>query len=241
MLPVVILAGGLATRLYPVTRKVPKALLILNGRPFIDYQLRLLKEKGIMQVVLCVGYLGEEITEFVGDGSHWGLEVTYSSDGDTLLGTGGAIRKATDLLPDEFIILYGDSYLDIDYASVVWHFYMEKLPVLMTVYRNQDAFDKSNIIMKGRKVIRYDKNSHDPAMQYIDYGLIVTKKEVFEEYPPDKPFDLALILSRMADSGLVAGLEVKERFYEIGSILGMKETEDYVRKRISNHTNVEKS
>lgn len=236
MLPVVILAGGLATRLYPVTRAIPKALILINGRPFIDHQLSLLKEKGVTEVILCVGYLGSAIEEFVGNGFLWGLEVRYSYDGDKLLGTGGAIKKAAELLPEEFIILYGDSYLDIGFEPIVRQFYVENLPVLMTVYHNQDAFDKSNIIMKERKVFRYEKNSDDPAMQYIDYGLIVIKKEVFFPYPENKPFDLFLVFSQLADSGLVAGYEVQERFYEIGSISGIRETEDYIRTRISDPT-----
>ena len=232
MLPVVILTGGLATRLYPTTRTIPKALIPLNGRPFIDHQLALLKEKGVTQVVLCVGHLGSQIEEFVGDGSQWGLKVRYSYDGDILLGTGGAIRKAAGILPGEFMILYGDSYLDIDFEPVVRQFNAEKLPVLMTVYRNRNAFDTCNIIMKDGKVFRYNKKSPDPTMDYIDYGLIVIQKEVFDPYPANEPFDLALLLSRMADSGLVAGYEVRKRFYEIGSISGIKETEDYIRIRI---------
>ena len=133
MLPVVILAGGLATRLYPVTQTIPKALIPVAGRPFIDHQLALLKEKGVTQVVLCVGNLGTRIEEFVGDGTHWGLEVRYSYDGDVLLGTGGAIKKAAGILTEAFMILYGDSYLDIDFEPVVQQFNAEKLPVLMTV------------------------------------------------------------------------------------------------------------
>jgi len=232
MLPVVILAGGLAKRLYPTTRTIPKALIPVNGRPFIDHQLALLKENGVTQVVLCVGYLGTRIEEFVGDGSQWGLEVRYSYDGDVLLGTGGAIRKAAGILPEVFMILYGDSYLDIDFEPVVQQFNAEKLPVLMTVYRNRNASDTCNIIMKDGKVFRYSKKSPNPTMEYIDYGLIVIQKEVFDPYPANEPFDLSLVLSRMADSGLVAGYEVRKRFYEIGSISGIKETEDYIRTRI---------
>ena len=162
----------------------------------------------------------------------WGLKVQYSYDGDILLGTGGAIKKAGGILPDVFMILYGDSYLDIDFEPIVQQFNAEKLPVLMTVYRNRNASDTSNIIMKDGKVFRYNKKYHDPTMDYIDYGLIVIQKEVFDPYPANEPFDLSLVLSRMADSGKVAGYEVRTRFYEIGSISGIKETEDYIRTRI---------
>jgi NDP-sugar pyrophosphorylase family protein len=231
MLPVVILAGGLATRLYPVTQKIPKSLIVIDGRPFIDHQLELLKEKGVTRIVLCVGNFGEMIEAHVGDGSRSGLEVQYSYDGDILLGTGGAIKKAARLLPDAFMILYGDSYLNIDIAQVVQRFYESNFPVLMTVYRNRNTLDTSNIIMKEGKIVRYDKKSRDPAMEYIDYGLIAIRKKVFDEYPANEPFDLSLVLSRLVDAGQVVGYEVTKRFHEIGSTSGIKETEEYIRTR----------
>ena len=231
MLPFVILTGGLAIRLYPTTRTIPKAMIPVNGRPFIYHQLALLKEKGVMQVVLCIGNLGTRIEEFVGDGSQWGLEVRYSYDGDVLLGTGGAIRKAAGILPEAFMILYGDSYLDINFEPVVQQFNAEKLPVLMTVYRNRNARDSSNIILKNGRILKDDKKDRDPAMEYIDYGLIVIRKEIFEKYPSNEPFDLALVLSLSVHAGLVASCEVEQRFYEIGSVQGIKETEDYIRNR----------
>jgi NDP-sugar pyrophosphorylase family protein len=232
MLPVVILAGGLATRLYPVTRTIPKALIKVAGRPFIDHQLALLKEKGVMQVTLCVGKFGEMIEAHVGDGSRFGLEVRYSYDGDVLLGTGGAIKKAAGILSDVFMILYGDSYLDIDFEPVVQRFYTANLPVLMTVYRNRNALDVSNVLMKDGRIVNYDKKDRDPAMEYIDYGLIVICKEIFDPYPSHEPFELSLVLSQSVDAGLVASYEVEQRFYEIGSVQGIRETEDYIR----NHT-----
>ncbi len=234
MLPVVILAGGLATRLYPVTQKIPKSLILIADRPFIDHQLELLKEKGIARVVLCVGNFGEMIEAHVGDGSRFGLEVRYSYDGDVLLGTGGAIKKSVGMLPDAFMILYGDSYLDIDFSSVAQQFTAGALPALMTVYRNRNTFDTSNIIMKNGKIVRYDKKSRDPAMEYIDYGLIVIRKNVFDDYPANEPFDLSLVLSRLVDAGQVLGYEVTQRFYEIGSTTGIKETEEYIRTRKPN-------
>jgi N-acetyl-alpha-D-muramate 1-phosphate uridylyltransferase len=231
MLPVVILSGGLATRLYPSTLTVPKALILVNGRPFIDHQLSILKEKGVSHVILCIGNLGSLIEEFVGDGSQWGMQVQYSHDGDVLLGTGGAIKKATPLLPDSFIIMYGDSYLDIDFKLVVKEFYAQKRPVLMTVYRNRNELDISNILMKDGRILKYDKKDRDPAMEYIDYGLIIIRKEVFDQYPSNERFDLALVLSQLVDAGLVASYEVEKRFHEIGSAQGIKDTENYIRNR----------
>ena len=231
MLPVIILAGGLASRLYPVTRDTPKALIPLNGRPFIDHQLAILKEKGVTHVILCLGNLGTLIEEFVGDGSRWGMRVQYSYDGERLLGTGGAVKKAAGILPDSFMILYGDSYLDIDFKPVVKEFYAQNLPVLMTVYQNRNEMDMSNILMKDGRILKYDKTDLNPAMEYIDYGLTIIKREVFDRYPSDEPFDLALVLSQSVDAGMVAVYEVEQRFYEIGSAQGIKETENYIRNR----------
>lgn len=231
MLPVVILAGGLATRLYPATRTLPKALLPVAGRPFIDHQLALLKEKGVEEVVLCIGNLGRQIEDYAGDGSRWGLVIRYSYDGDELLGTGGAVKKAAKMLPGAFMILYGDSYLDIDFSPVVQKFREAGLPVLMTIYRNRNALDSSNILVKDGKIVRYSKTDRDPAMEYIDYGLMVIRREVFDACPDGEPFDLSLVLGRAADAGLVASCEVKKRFYEVGSPQGIRETEDYIWQR----------
>jgi len=231
MLPVVILAGGLATRLYPKTLKIPKSLVEIDGFPFIHHQLLLLKEKGVTQVILCVGNFGTLIEEYVGDGSRFGLMVHYSYDGDILLGTGGAIKKATAFLPDAFMIQYGDSYLDIDIEPIVQRFYAGIFPVLMTVFLNRNSFDTSNVILQEGRILKYDKKNREPAMKYIDYGLLVVRKTIFEDYPPDAAFDLSLVLSQLVAAGLVTPYEVKQRFYEIGSDEGIKETGDYIRNR----------
>lgn len=231
MLPVVILAGGMATRLYPVTRTIPKALIPIADRPFIDHQLTLLKENGVEEVILCIGNMGQQIEDFVGDGSRWGLEIRYSYDGDILLGTGGAVKKATRLLPDAFMILYGDSYLDLDYSQVVLTYFKMDLPVMMTIYRNRNSHEKSNILVKNGRIALYSKTEHDPAMEYIDYGLMVIRKKNFDSYPSEKPFDLSLVLSKAVTAGLVGAYEVENRFYEVGSARGIRETEDYIRQR----------
>ncbi len=229
MLPVVILCGGLATRLYPVTLTIPKPLIEIDGKPFIHHQLKLLKEKGVKKVFLCTGYLSEMIEDYVDDGSLWGLDIEYSYDGDTLLGTGGAIKKLTNILPESFLVLYGDSYLNIDFEYVVKCFYSYDFPVLMTIYKNKNKFDISNIAVSNGKVIRYDKRTPDITLNYIDYGLIALQRKIFEKCPSNEPFDLSLLLSRMVDLGQVAALEIYNRFYEIGSIQGIKETETYIR------------
>lgn len=232
MLPVVIIAGGLATRLYPVTRTIPKSLIHLNGIPFISHQLSLLREKGIYNVLLCAGQFGDQIKEYVRDGSAWGLEVRFSFDGEILLGTGGAVRNALSMLPESFFILYGDSYLDIDYEAVEREYYARDLPLLMTVYHNNNAYDSSNIAMKDEKILTYDKTCRNSSLKYIDYGLMVIRKELFSLYPAVTAFDLSTTLSATVDSGLASGYLVTKRFYEIGSPQGIQEAEEYIRTRI---------
>jgi N-acetyl-alpha-D-muramate 1-phosphate uridylyltransferase len=230
MLPVVILAGGLATRLYPVTQKIPKSLIKINGIPFISHQLSLLKAKGITRVVICVGKFGKEIESYVKNGSVWGLDIQYSYDGETLLGTGGAIKKAIPLLPDAFFIMYGDSYLDIDYSKVEHSFLDSHLSILITIYHNNGVLDKSNIQMKDGKIIKYDKISCDPEMEFIDFGLIIIKKNIFNEYPENKLFDLSILLTNGIKTGDVSPYVVYNRFFEIGSPQGILDTEEYIQK-----------
>ena len=164
------LAGGLATRLRPITHSVPKALVEVAGRPFIDHQLALLARHGVRRVVLCLGYLGEQVVGHVGDGSRFGLHVGYSHDGDRLLGTGGALRRALPLLGDTFWVLYGDSYMDIDYRSILNTFLGRDLLGLMTVLRNDNRWDSSNVVFRAGRLLRYDKHHRGSDMTHIDYG-----------------------------------------------------------------------
>ncbi len=227
---VAILAGGQATRLRPITETIPKALVEVAGRPFIEHQLRLLGANGYRRVVLCVGYLGEMIEAHVGDGSRWGVEVSYAYDGESLLGTGGALRKALPLLGESFVILYGDSYLTCDYRKIEAAFEESGKPGLMTVYRNANRYDKSNVVFADGKIILYDKRTQVPEMHYIDYGLSILRSEVLQAYPENIPFDLADVFQRLAAGQELAGYEVKERFYEIGTQAGLEETEKFLKK-----------
>ena len=182
MLPVVILAGGLATRLRPITETIPKSLVEVSGEPFIAYQLRELARQGIEDVVLCVGFLGEQIERFVKDGSQYGVQVQYSYETQKLLGTGGAIRNAILLLKDEFFVLYGDSWLNIEYRAVYESFQNSGGPALMTVFRNEGRWDTSNVEMDGNRIKLYSKNQRNPRMTHIDYGLGILKKNLFVRY-----------------------------------------------------------
>jgi len=230
-LPVAILAGGLATRLKPITETIPKALVEVAGQPFIVRQLAQLREQGIGRVVMCIGYLGEQIRDLVGDGSDYGVSVAYSQDWPTLLGTGGALRKALPLLDSSFFVLYGDSYLPIDFRAVESSFLACGKPALMTVQRNSDQWDKSNVLFRNNALVEYNKRAPRPEMQYIDYGLGVISADVLAQQPADTNFDLADVYHELSLSGQLEGYEVQERFYEIGSHKGLAETADYFRAR----------
>ncbi len=221
--PLAILAGGLATRLRPITETVPKSLVSVAGRPFIEHQLEQLQREGIRHVVLCVGHLGERVREVVGDGSRFGLRVDYSFDGPKLLGTGGALRQALPLLGDSFFVLYGDSYLPIPFAPVAEAFNRSGKLGLMTVYRNEGSHDTSNVVFDGGGIRIYDKKARLPEMRHIDYGLELLKPAAFEPFAGREAFDLAELLQELLRRGQLAGHEVPTRFYEIGSHEGLRE------------------
>lgn len=229
MLPVAVLAGGIATRLRPISETLPKALIAVAGEPFIAHQLRLLQREGVERVVLCVGHLGEMIRDFVGDGAGFGLKVDYGFDGDTLLGTGGALKRALPHLGDAFFVLYGDSYLDITYAPVLAAFRRAGAPALMTVFRNDGRWDTSNVLFDGSRVVRYDKRAPTPDMRYIDYGLGILTPATLVQRPAGTAFDLADVYAALADAGELAGYEVTRRFYEIGTPAGLAETDAYLK------------
>jgi NDP-sugar pyrophosphorylase family protein len=227
--PVAILAGGLATRLQPITTRIPKALVEVAGKPFVFHQLDLLRREGIASVVLCVGHLGEMIREQVGDGRRFGLDVAFSFDGDRLLGTGGAIRRALPLLAPTFFVLYGDSYLDIAYQPVLAAFRSGGLAGLMTVYRNEGRWDTSNVVFDGHRIVRYAKRAPTPDMHYIDYGLGLLSADTFAAHPAAGAFDLAEVYASLASDGQLAGYEAERRFYEIGTPSGLAETDAFLR------------
>lgn len=223
-IPVAILAGGLATRLRPITEKIPKSLVPVAGRPFLAHQLEMLHARGICYVVLCIGFLGEMIQHEFGNEAY-GIKLDYSFDGPKLLGTGGAIKRALPLLGEEFFILYGDSYLPVQYAPVVDCFHQSGKPGLMTVYRNEGQYDSSNVVFRNGEILVYDKKAMLPEMHHIDYGLSVFKSSVFDAYACDQVFDLAAVMGKLVREKQLAGYEVPERFYEMGSPAGLAELE----------------
>jgi len=227
-MPAVILAGGLATRLRPLTQDTPKALIEVAGHPFLWHQLKLLRRHGVRHVVLAVGYLGERIQERFGDGSELGIQIDYTFDGPRLLGTAGAIRQALHLLPQCFFVLYGDSYLTCDYRAVQDAFRGSGLPGLMTVYRNEGRYDSSNVEYDGGRILNYDKRNQTPRMRHIDYGLGVLDRSVFAAIPAGEVYDLARVYQTMCSAGNLAAFEVQGRFYEIGSPEGLLETAQFL-------------
>ena len=228
---VALLAGGLATRLRPITTTIPKALVEVAGRPFIDHQLALLRRNGARRVVLCLGHLGELVERHLGDGRAHGLQLTYSHDGPSLLGTGGALRRAAALLGEMFWVMYGDSYMDIGYSDVLAHFVGSSALGLMTVLRNDNHWDRSNVVFRDGRLVRYDKRAASPEMNYIDYGVALLRREVLERIHPDRPSDLADVYSDLVARGEMIGHEVTRRFYEIGTPASLEETRAYIMAR----------
>jgi Nucleoside-diphosphate-sugar pyrophosphorylase involved in lipopolysaccharide biosynthesis/translation initiation factor 2B, gamma/epsilon subunits (eIF-2Bgamma/eIF-2Bepsilon) len=235
--PVAILAGGLATRLRPITGKVPKALISVADEPFLAHQLRLLYGAGIRQAVLCVGYRGELIKEQFGGGDSYGVSLSYSFDGPELLGTGGALKKALPLLGRQFIVLYGDSYLPIDYAAPVRAFVQSGKAGLMTVFRNNSRWDTSNLRFEDGTIQSYSKKELTADMRHIDYGLGILDAMALAGWPENRAFDLAAVYQDLIAKGELAGYEVRERFYEIGSAAGLAELDAVLRaQKISSTT-----
>ena len=228
MMPAIaIIAGGYAARLYPITRTMPKSMIEVAGRPFIAHQLALLKKNDINQAVVCAGHLGGQIENFVGAGEKFGLSVSYSMDGEKMLGTGGAVKKALPLLGDVFFVMYGDSYLDVDFKTIYDYFLSCHREGLMTVIRNNNQWDKSNVVFEQGVIIRYDKKEKSTDMRHIDYGLSMFRKSAFDQMDDKIIFDLVELHQRLIAGNQLLGYEVKNRFYEIGSSPGLAETREY--------------
>jgi NDP-sugar pyrophosphorylase family protein len=230
-LPVAILAGGLATRLQPVTETIPKALVEVAGRPFAEHQADLLRREAVPRVVWLVGYRADQIQAALGDGGRWGIPFEYLRDGPELLGTGGAIRRALPRLGEAFFVMYGDSYLDCDFAAVEAAFHAGGRAGLMTVFQNEGRYDRSNVEFAGGRILRYDKAGSSPAMRHIDWGLGVFASRAFARYPEGARLDVARVYQDLLSDGDLAAFEVADRFYEIGSPSGLAETRAYLSSR----------
>jgi MurNAc alpha-1-phosphate uridylyltransferase len=225
----VILAGGLGTRMRPLTDTCPKTLLPVFGRPFAYHQLHWLAAQGVDDVIYCIGHQGDRIRRYWESESKPVRSIRYVDEGEKLRGTGGALHLAHQkgVLDESFLVIYGDSFLPVEFAPVWRAFQASRMPALMTVLRNQGRWDRSNVIYEAGRLVLYDKQT-DPRMQHIDYGLSAFRRELFDRTP--KVFDLAMLFHDLSLQGELAALEVQERFYEIGSPQGLHDLEDYLRK-----------
>ncbi len=233
---VAVLMGGLGTRLKNFTKECPKSLVKVGDRPFFDYQLDLLIAWGFSRFVFLIGYKADMIEEYYGDGSSRGISISYSYDGEKLLGTGGAVRSALHLLDDDFLLIYGDSFMDIDYAEMLYRYERGKAAgarALMTVLRNNNRFDKSNVVMDGGRLVLYDKHNPSADMNYIDYGACMYERSLFEDYGENEAFDIATIQHELSVKGEMVAQIVTKRFYEIGSPASLEEFSGYVNYRFN--------
>jgi len=230
MFPVVILSGGLGTRIKSKSKNQPKALLDIEGKPFIVRQLEHLSLQKIKKVIICTGYLGDQIEKVIGNGSAYNISVEYSFDGKVLLGTGGSIKKALHKLGEFFFILYGDSYLPISFKKVQDTFLKKKTSALMTIYKNVSKYDQSNVYYQNKTII-YNKEKSVPEMKYIDYGLSLVNKKIFNEFIKNDIFDLSEVFNYLSENSTLDVMEIYDRFYEVGSEKGLIDTINYFKKK----------
>ncbi|MCX6253821.1 MAG: sugar phosphate nucleotidyltransferase [Bacteroidia bacterium] len=234
MLSIVVLAGGLANRLRPITETLPKSLFPIHGLPFVLHQLHLFNKKGITHVHFCLGYLGQLVVNLIDRSSYKSaMNITYSFDGEKLLGTGGAIKNALSYLPEFFFVTYGDSYLDADFKEIQDVFFSVNTgnEGLITIYKNNNKYDVSNVVFKDNKIKTYSKKQLTAEMEYIDYGLGILQKKHFLCPDYDTSFDLAQIYEKLSYEGKLIGFEMQQRFYEIGSFQGIDELSNFLNKK----------
>lgn len=228
-----ILAGGLGTRISDKYPELPKHLVPVLGRPFAEHQLRRLVLGGVRRVVYSLGYRADQIHDFVKDGKRFGLEdVQWVYDGVQPLGTGGAVKRAASYLDERFVVIYGDSYLPVDILPIWKAFEGSGCPALMTVLHNKDRWGASNACFMEERVTLYRKGERlplDPELEYIDYGISAHKKSAVLAALPEGPCPLEGYYETLSRSGRLAGYEVRERFYEVGSHQGIAELEEYLK------------
>lgn len=227
-LPVMILAGGRAKRLGKSAKETPKVMIDVAGEPFISHQLKLLKRSGFDRAIILTGHLGDQIKEFVGDGSSFELAIEYSDDGSKSLGTGGAIQKSLSKVDDEFAIIYGDSYLDTRFEPILYRFRKSGKHGLMTILKNCNHWHPSNVCFHQHLVESYDKESPSADMEYIDFGFSILKKSAFDSFKKKKSFDLGEVFKELIEAKQLVGYEVSQRFYDIGTPEGLIEARAYL-------------
>ena len=227
----VILAGGLGTRMRPLTETCPKTLIPVHGRPFAFYQLHWLASQGITEVVYSIGHHGDKIRRYWESRLSPVRSIRYVDEGLELRGTGGALRLAREsgVLHESFMVIYGDSFLPVRFSPIWDAFRTSGTPALMTVLRNEGRWDRSNAVYRDGRVRLYDKKAH-PSMNYIDYGLSALRRDILDGITAEV-FDLAALFHELSLRDQLAGFEVDERFYEIGSPEGLRDFEQYLELR----------
>ena len=228
---IVVLCGGKATRLYPLTKKIPKSMIRFEEKPFLEQQLDLLKKNRIFDVVLCVGYKAEQIKKYFGDGKNFGVEIKYSSDKKRLLGTGGALKKAENLLEDSFLVMWGDSYLPFNFQKAIKFFKKSNKPGMMIVFKNLNKYEPSNVEVKNNLVKSYSKKRKTKKMKYIDYGISIYRKEVLKHLPKNQICDLTKLQQALIKKRQLLAYPAEKRFYQIGSPDGLEELKNYIKRK----------
>lgn len=222
-----ILAGGLGTRLQPLTSDRPKSLVEVAGKPFLQLQLELLRAHGLTRIVLCVGHQADQIISRFGTGTELGVAITYSQDGDIPLGTGGALVNALTHLKDWFLVLDGDSYLPIDFEATIADFTTRQPLALMTVFRNENRYGRSNVAIKDGWVSVYDRKEGDFA--YMHAGLTIFRRKALEGFPTKRFMLMDAIYQKLVADHSLASFELRQRFYEVGSHSGLRDLEEYLK------------
>ena len=221
----IVLCGGKGSRVSKFTKQIPKCLIDINGKPFLYYQLKLLKKNNINNVIISVGYLAEKIREYVKNNIDF-INIKIKDDGKRLLGTGGAVLKSINFLKNNFFVIYGDSYFNFKIHKLV-----KRNLATMAIFKNNNKYDKSNIEIKNQGKILYYKNNINKKLKFIDYGVSFVNKQIFKGIEKNKKFDLSEFFQEISKKNMLSGYEVKKRFYEIGSYGGIKDFKNYLKKK----------
>jgi NDP-sugar pyrophosphorylase family protein len=225
-----ILAGGLGTRLRPLTEKIPKAMVPINGRPFLEYEIELLRRSGVDELVMCIGYLGGKIEEHFGNGKSFGVTIEYSWDGERLLGPIGALKLAERLLGETFFVTYGDAYLRLDYRRMMDVLLRSGVPAVMAVYRNENRYGKSDVVVRNGFVVEYDKQKAVPGMHWINFGVTAMRREALASVIEGQFGDEEPFYGQLLTRGQLLAFETSERFYEIGSESSVRGFRNFISK-----------
>ena len=227
----IILCGGLATRLGNLSKDTPKSMIKIEGKPFLEYQIEMLKKQSIKDIILCAGHLSEKIIEYFGDGKKFGVNIRYSHDDEKPLGPIGALKNAEPLLDDVFFIMYGDSYLFVDFKKVYSYFLEYEDLALMVAYKNFDKYDASNLAIKNGRIVACGKENKTKDMIYIDYGTSILRKKVLEIVPKYTPYSTERFFSELVKKRELMAFETEERFYHIGNLKSLEEFRSYIRTK----------